>query len=813
VNRSIAIAAVAVLCAAASYAGDSPRSVRAVRTTTPPRIDGTLDDAAWGTAEPTAGFIQRDPDEGKPGSEPTEVRVLYDAEALYVGFTMDDADPAGIVSRLSRRDDEIESDQGSVRIDAYHDQQTAYEFSFNAAGVKTDILQFDDGAKEDASWDPVWEIQTSRSARGWTAELKIPFRILRYRSGEPDSGGQTWGINFFRYISRKQEVQRWAFTPKNESGFISRFGHVTGLKDLPDPRQLEVMPFMVTKQLYEPERGPLGRRQEFLGNAGLDLRYGLSKSFTLDATVNPDFGQVEADPAVLNLSTFETFYPEKRPFFIGGTQIIRFSTFGGDFGPGMFYSRRIGRAISPRELSVPPGGRILEVPDQATILGAAKLTGRTDGGLSIGILQAVTQEERGTVADSLGRPSDQIVEPLAHYNIIRLKQEVLGNSYVGMIVTTTAKHSRNPAFTNGYDWNLNLGQNTYALTGFLALSHATNNAGERISGSAGKVSFSRVAADHWLWGVSGDYTTTKYNINDVGFFFSPDDIGHNFSLTYKEDVPAAVVRNYSLSASYHQRWTFAGANIARDARVSGGFTFANYWGFEFGAGASHGRYDHRETRGNGLYEKPSELSASIELSTDHRNDVIIGIGERFSHNARGSEQMSSGVSIDLRPLSWIQTALEYEYSRVRNDEAWMTNADTGSGRMSIFGDRSTDQHNVTLRTAFTFTRELTLQYYGQVFLAKGYYRNYRRLVGTSDFTPYPASADLSGEDFNSHALNSNLVLRWEYHPGSTLYLVWSQARDAEFSMPFTSFSDDVRETFRTAPANVLLLKVSYWLSI
>jgi hypothetical protein len=565
--------------------------------------------------------------------------------------------------------------------------------------------------------------------------------------------------------------------------------------------------------VYEPARGPLGRRQDFRADAGLDLRYGLSKSFTLDATVNPDFGQVEADPAVLNLSTFETFYPEKRPFFVEGTQIIRFSTFGGTFGPGMFYSRRIGRAISPRELSVPPGGKILDVPDQATILGAAKLSGRTDGGLSIGVLQAVTQEERGNVADSMGRASEQVVEPFAHYGILRLKQEVLGNSYVGMILTTTAKHSRNPAFTNGYDWNLNLAQNTYALVGFLALSHATNGAGERISGSAGKISFSRVAADHWLWSVSGDYTTTKYNINDVGFFFSPDDIGHNFSLTYKEDVPAAVVRSYNLSASFHQRWTFEGANIARDSRFSSGFTFANYWGLELSAGESRGRYDHRETRGNGLYEKPREFSVSLEVSTDNRNDVIIGISQGFSHNAHGSEHLSSGIGVDLRPLSWVQTSVEYSYDRTRNDEAWLTNADTGTGTMSIFGDRSTDQHNVTLRTAFTFTRELTLQYYGQVFLAKGYYRDYRRLEGTSDFAPYPGSADLAGEDFNSHALNSNLVLRWEYHPGSTLYLVWSQARDDNASMPFTSFGDDVRETFRTAPANVLLLKVSYLLSI
>lgn len=807
-NRSV-VALLLVFSAAAAVAGDTPRAVRAQRITTSVRVDGLLDEPAWGAAAPAQEFTQRDPDEGKPGSEATEVRVLYDGEALYFGFRLADSDPAGIVARLTRRDDEIESDFASVRIDSYHDHQTGYEFTFNAAGVKTDILLYDDAAKEDASWDPVWEIETHIGADGWTAELKIPFRILRYQSAETDSLGQTWGINFIRYISRKQEEARWAFTPKSETGVISRFGHLTGLKNLPDPGQIEILPFMVTKQTFEPATGALGRREDFSANAGLDLRYGLSKSFTLDATINPDFGQVEADPAVLNLSTFETFYPEKRPFFIDGTQIIRFSTFGGTFGPGMFYSRRIGRAISPRELSVPPGGRISAIPDQTTILGAAKLSGRTDGGLSVGLLQAVTQEERGTVLDSAGASSEQIVEPFAHYNIVRLKQEVMGNSYVGMILTSTAKESRNPAFTNGYDWNLKLDQNTYSLAGFVALSRATNSAGERITGSAGKIAYAKIAGEHWLWSLSGDFTTKRYNINDVGFFFSPDDIGHFFSGTYKEDVPAATVRSYSINGSYHQRWTFDGANLARDVQLSSEMLFSNYWELSLSTSLNKGLYDHRETRGRGLYRKRHSASVGGELSSDNRNDVVVGVRQGFGWDEHGGSESSTGAGIEVRPLSWVGLSLETEYSRSRSIEAWMMNTSADA----IFGDRSTDEYNITMRSTITFTRDLTLQYYGQVFLAKGHYANYRRLVGSADFIDVPSTPDLAGEDFNSQALNSNLVLRWEYLPGSTLYLVWSQAREGAGPSPFTSFGHDVNETFRTAPSNVLLLKASYWLSI
>jgi hypothetical protein len=406
--------------------GDSPRAIHAVRIPMPPHVDGMLDEEAWKFAEPTSDFTQRDPEEGKPGSERTEIRVLYDDEALYFGCMFYDSEPEKIVARLTRRDNEIESDRASIRIDSYHDHQTAFEFTFNAAGVKVDILQYDDAQKEDDSWDPVWDVQTKVVDNGWSAEVKIPFRILRYRLSA--NGEQEWGINFLRYISRKQEEQRWAFTPKRQTGFISRFGHLRGLLNLPVPRQLEVLPFIVAKQRYEPQTDLRQRRQSFLGDAGLDLRYGITPNVTLDLTINPDFGQVEADPAVLNLSTLETFYPEKRPFFIEGTQIIRFTTFGGDFGPGMFYSRRIGRGISEHEVGVPPGGRIETLPQTATILGAGKLSGKTGGGFAFGVLQAVTNEEKAFVVDGVGNTSEQVVEPLAHYSIVRLKQDVLDGS-------------------------------------------------------------------------------------------------------------------------------------------------------------------------------------------------------------------------------------------------------------------------------------------------------------------------------------------------------------------------------------------------
>ncbi len=770
--------------------------------TSPPVLDGFLNDSVWQQAQPATGFTQRDPEEGQAASEPTEIRVLYDDDALYFGCMFDDNDPSGIVARLSRRDDEVESDHASIRIDSYHDHQTGYEFTFNAAGVKVDILQYDDAEKEDASWDAVWDLEVQILPNGWSAEVKIPFRILRYRQQE---GETEWGINFLRYVSRKKESTRWAFTPKSQSGFISRFGHLVGLENLPEPRQLELLPFTLARQRYQPARSSQDRIAAFSGNAGLDMKYSISRSFTLDATINPDFGQVEADPAVLNLTTFETFYPEKRPFFIEGTQILRFTTFGGDLGPGMFYSRRIGRAINPSEVRTPAGGKVEDLPQNTTILGAAKVNGKTEGGFSLGVLQAVTQKEVATVIDSLGGRGDQTLEPLASYSVIRLKQDVLSNSNVGAILTTVLRDGREPGVTNGYDWLLRLDDNRYLFEGFFAHTHTTRF-GERIRGSAGRFNFSRVAAEHWLWGIGARYASRRYDINDLGFFFRPDGYTGLASLSYKEDQPAAVVRRHYTSLGYTDFSSMDGINLLRQLQVQTSVLFTNYWEVSGSALVDAGRFDDRETRGNGLYSKPVNGSAQLSVESDSRENIVGEISYRFGWDEKRKRQQGIDVELIFKPMTWMEWQIHSTYETVRNQEAWVFN----NGGSSIFADRGTNVVDFVVRNTITFTRDLTLQFYAQVFLAKGRYENYRSLSGTSDFSPLLSVFD---NNFNEQSLNTNLVLRWEYLPGSTLFLVWSQARDGEHQEYFTSLRKDFGDTFRIPPSNVILLKVSYWLSL
>ncbi|MEK6649743.1 MAG: DUF5916 domain-containing protein, partial [Bacteroidota bacterium] len=344
-----------LLAFAASFAGSNPKTARAARTVTAPRIDGIINEPAWRLAPAITEFSQYDPIEGALPTQRTDIRILYDDDALYIGATMYDTNPAGIVARLARRDDEIESDFISFRLDTYNDHQTAYEFTVNAAGVKVDILQYDDGAREDVSWDAVWDVETMIGDSGWTAELRIPFSMLRFN----DADEQEWGFQIVRNITRNNERLHWTLIRRAESGWVSKFGRLNGIVGVRSRASLEVLPYGLVESAALTARDDRADVHRNSVNAGVDIKYRPSGGLTIDATFNPDFGQVEADPAVLNLSTFETFYPEKRPFFVEGVQILRFTSFGDGLGPGLFYSRRIGRSLS---VSAPSGGYIEEEP-------------------------------------------------------------------------------------------------------------------------------------------------------------------------------------------------------------------------------------------------------------------------------------------------------------------------------------------------------------------------------------------------------------------------------------------------------------------
>ena len=429
---------------------DTVKSITTIRINGGAKIDGMLDEEFWKKAPRSGDFIQYQPDEGKPASESTFVRVAYDDEALYVGMEMYDSEPEKIISRLTRRDRAVEADLINVIVDSHHDHQTAYAFTVYVSGTQKDSYYYNDNSNDD-SWDAVWESAAKRTNSGWTAELRIPFHCLRFACEK----NSMWGIYFSRQISRKNELDRWVYIPESASGFVSYFGHLKSLDNILPPKRIEILPYLVSYEQTEAKSlgNPDGR--DFFGNSGFDLKYGITSNITLDATGNPDFGQVEADQTVLNLSTFETFYEEKRPFFLEG-----FKIFETPFK--LFYSRRIGRqpSIEPENVAY-----YIDKPTSTTILGAGKITGKTKNGTSIGILEAVTQREKEEFMHVDGYRKTEVIEPEANYFVARFMQDIWKNSYVGIIATAVNQKSFDPVYTGGVDWTLRFQKGDYRCSG------------------------------------------------------------------------------------------------------------------------------------------------------------------------------------------------------------------------------------------------------------------------------------------------------------------------------------------------------------
>lgn len=783
--------------------------MKAVKINGGVRIDGILSEEIWKTAIPAAGFTQRDPEEGKPESEKTEIRILYDDEYIYFGCMMYDKEPEKITARLAKRDNEVESDVISIRIDSYHDHLTAYEFTLLASGTKVDILIYDDGAKEDDSWDAVWEAQTLITGIGWSAEIKIPLKELRFDNSSAD---QIWGINFVRKITRKHEYSMWSFTPKNQSGMISHYGHLLGLDSLSSPTRLEFLPYVSNSIRRKPVSNPYESYKKYDYNTGIDIKYGLSSNYTLDITVNPDFGQVEADPEVLNLTTFETFYPEKRPFFIEGTQILRFSGFGGD--DGLFYSRRIGK----KPTGSPELGcfeTIKSYPENSAILAAAKVTGKNSSGFSFGALSALTNDEYAeTICLQTNQERDILVEPMANYSAVRFKQDFWRNSTVGGIVTSVLRKKNQPAFTTGADWKIRTNDNLFMADGFLAASSTYDKTtGDKLTGGAGRLTLAKTGGDHWLYQTSADFTSKKYNINDIGFFRRPNDYGVSFEVAYKDEVVNSFYRYIYIEGNYGIRDNFDKVNLYRNSSFGFEICLLNYLIVSAKTTYNFGLYDDRETRGNGLYKKPKSINFSSTLSTNSSSDFVFKLSAAYSKNDRSSDNYSLTPKISMQPSSNIEFTIGMGYKKYNNYEAFVANTllpPDYNKPLTIFANRDTKEYNLNLSGSFTFIHNLSLEVYSQLFFASGHYKGYKLLANPETFIPYSHSGT---DDFNRNNFQLNSILRWEYLPGSTIYLVWSQYRGYFDNLYNSSLGDNIDNTFITQPDNAVILKISYWLNI
>jgi hypothetical protein len=779
--------------------GDTVKSITAVRINGGAKIDGILDEDFWQKASRSGDFTQYQPDEGKPATESTFVRVAYDDEALYVGMEMYDSEPEKIIDRLTRRDRAVQADLINVIVDSHHDHQTAYAFTVYVSGTQKDSYYYNDNSSDD-SWDAVWESAAKRTNLGWTAELKIPFHCLRFACQE----NPIWGIYFSRQISRKNELDRWVYIPQKTSGFVSFFGHLKGLTGLTPPKRLEILPYAVSFEKTEAKSLGNSDGRDFFGNSGFDLKYGITSNITLDATVNPDFGQVEADQTVLNLSTFETFYQEKRPFFLEG-----FKIFETPFQ--LFYSRRIGRPPSIEPESV---AYYIDKPASTTILGAGKITGKTRNGTSIGILEAVTQREKAEFLHLDGYRKTEVIEPEANYFVARFMQDIWKNSCLGIMATAVNQKSFDPAYTGGVDWTLRFHQGDYLCSGQMIGSRtALSN-----DGRGGAVGIEKEGGEHILGSLQIVYLNQKLDLNRLGYLQRADCKELSAWLQYKTTKKWWIVRKTWNNLNLDITDNLSGVRLTRGGNFNNSIELTNFWNLGGGTWLDFDtQYDDRETRGGPPSPIPIGQSWWFWLNTDSRkwwqlNPNIEGGDTRDGH------YNYYGLWLSIQPKSNIEFSGGPGFTRSDGVSRWITYLTDENGKRTddIFGEQHVRRFDMTIRGTWTFSKNLTLQIYAQPFMAAVDYRNFKKLIPPDRFEYVDTTVFKESDyqpDFNWKSFNSNVVLRWEYRPGSTLFLVWTQSREGYNTMGDFRFRRDWDNLFDTIPGNTFLIKLNYWWSI
>jgi hypothetical protein len=772
----------------AHYVGDAP-----------PRIDGDLSDEIWQRAQAIDDMVQNDPDNMQPPTERTAIRVAYDDRSVYVAVMNYMKNPAQVTTALGRRDTFPRSDSIKITFDPRHDHLTAYTFDSNPSGVQGDMTWYDD-TRSSTDYDAVWDVRTQILADGWTAEFRIPFSQLRFSitPGQP----VVWGFNIRRDITYNAEMIRWVPTPRGAQGFVSRFGHLTFERPPSTPRRLEVQPFALARQ--ERESG-VGNDEDATG--GLDFRMGLGTATTLSAAINPDFGQVEQDPAVLNLSVFETFFPEKRPFFIEDSRslVANYPQFP------MFHSRRIGQR--PNRLAIPDGETVIERPDATTILGATKVTGKANG-WTYGGLTALTDREFALVETASGARSERLIEPYTSYNVSRLQKDLFGgSSTVGGMATAVLREKFFDAYTGSMDYSFRWSRNRYTLNGQWAGTRAPIDSVMK-TGFGGVTNFNFNSKHLGLF-ANYNYFNRTFRNSDIGFFASRNNkhqFGGGFNLSQPD--PQSWFRDATLFSNFLLLYDNDWLPLQESYFLGGEMEFLNYWRIFLGTGRSIETFDDLDTRGGPPIIKPAGWWADAFVGTDSRKRYRFSTGMFVNGNDAGGRERSHNVDITLQPQAAMQVTLSGRYTRGTDAAQWIANDDvTGDGTDDhVYGTLKRDVVSITARGTYAFTRDMTLEVYLQPFVASGDYYDIRRLAAPKSFTFEPVTYS-ENPDFNDKSLRSNVVFRWEYRRGSTLFLVWNVSNLDESRPGVFSAFRDLRTGFGADGTQVLMVKFSYWLGL
>ncbi len=817
-------------------AGD--RLASASRITAPITIDGRDAELVWRDAFVVSAFREFQPEEDGEPVYRTEARIMYDDKNVYIHVRAFDPSPDSLVGLLSRRDQRTPSDYLKVMIDSYHDKRTAYGFGVNPAGVQTDWYTYNDGS-EDITWDAVWESKSAVDSLGWTAEFRIPLNQLRF----PDQAEHTFGVMFIREVQRLGERDAWPVLRRSRVGIVSQFGEIDGFSGLPTARRLEVRPYLVERNVtrLRSASGPRDAQRVQEHAAGVDVKYGLGANFTVDATVNPDFGQVEADPAVLNLSAFEQFFQERRPFFVEGVGIFRYDIDCNDGEcTGLSYPRRIGRSPQLAGLY-----STAETPQSSPIIGAVKMSGRLPSGLSVGLLDAVTDQSTG----SQGRT----VEPQTNYMVGRLSQEFRGgNSVIGLMTTgvqrrmdaSTSPFLRSGAWSGGLDARHRFAANRYELAGFFAASRVSGDSlaiartqrssvqgftrpdghlrvdpsATSLSGTAAQISLSKVGGGRTRGNLNYQRKGAGFEINDIGFLTRSDVQSQNTWFQVQALQPAHFYRTLNVNFNQWTSWNTSGLPLNAGGNVNANTELKSFWSAYSGLGMDNpiATYDDRVSRGGPAVRKSPYVFGWFGFGGDSRKALVPGGNFNWNRGDGGrSWNLNGGPRLQFRGSSRMQGSISLNSARLRRDAQWVRNEGDPreEGTHYLFATLDQQTHSITARFDVTASPTLSLQVYAQPFVTSGRYTNLRELddprAASYDarFQTFPGTAD----GFNFKQFRSNVVARWEYRPGSALFFVWQQGR-TESGIDNGSFdvSREFGNLFRAAPDNTFLVKASYW---
>lgn len=832
----------------------------------PPKIDGIGNDPAWEQVPWGGGdFIQRTPDAGAAPSVQTYFKVLYDAHNLYLLFKNLDPEPSKIVRRMSRRDG-FDGDWVEVNIDSYADKRSAFSFTASVSGVKGDEYVSNNGDNWDTSWDPIWYLKTSINEEGWVAEMRIPLSQLRFTN----KAEHTWGIEVQRRFFRNQERSLWQYIAPTANGWVHRFGELRGIKGIRPQKQLEIMPYLVTKaETFQKEEGnPFRTGESYDVAAGVDAKIGITSDITLDLTVNPDFGQVEADPSQVNLTAFELFFREQRPFFIEGANILTFPV-SSNFGPNnLFYSRRIGR--SPQSSATLGPNEYSKQDSRTTILGAAKLTGKNRNGFSWGVLESVTQEERATI-DNGGERREQIIEPLTNYFAARAQQDInKGNTIVGGMFTAVNRRINDPnlnwlhkeAYSGGVDLIHHWKDRKFYVSGQFFGSYVkgsreaitqTQLSSERyfqrpdnayseldttrtsLMGTGGNFVIGK-RSGKLTWDLGGGWLSPMLELNDIGFLRQTDQIRQWGRVEYKVVNPVGITRSQYYNIYQSQQWDFDWRTIYRDYEINAFIELKNFWEAGNGLGFTEFGGSNADLRGGPFIRYPASFSYWAFFGTDGRKKLQVGMNPYFVWGMDNyTHQSNIDLDINYRPTNALRITVSPGWYINKSELQYVETGDVSGSPRYVMGSIDQATLRMSVRLTYMVTPNLSIQYWGQPFGTAGQYGNYKTVVDGANAEYHkryslipPSWMSLNGSqfnvdegangtvdysfakpDFNFGQFKSNMVIRWEYIPGSTLFLVWTQEMNGAFYTPRDVGHQAYAFDFNQQAHNIFLVKFTY----